>query len=171
MSNVVKNNSKAYGYNYASLGDIVNQGFDIPQMRIKPTEFGEFVEWLDKNGEWQMGSKIVVPDMKGMNAAQAYGSALTYARRYTALMALALVCDDDKALEKQAPVQVKAGDAPQRPAKTSTGRLTMTDKQEGYLRALYAKAGMTTEQADERIAKIETIDDAKAEIERVKESL
>lgn len=38
--------------------------------------------------------------MKGMNAAQAMGSALTYARRYTAQMALGLACDDDAKLEK-----------------------------------------------------------------------
>lgn len=102
---IVKNKSKAYGYNYASLGDIVAQGFEIPEMRIKPTEFGEYIEFKDKEGNWQIGSKIVVPEMKGMNAAQAYGSALTYARRYTALMALALVCDDDKKLEAQGPAQ------------------------------------------------------------------
>lgn len=102
-SKIVKTASKAYGYNYASLGDIVEQGNKIPEMRIKPTEFGEFIEYKDDNGEWQIGSKIVVPEMKGMNAAQAYGSALTYARRYTALMALALVCDDDKKLEASAP--------------------------------------------------------------------
>lgn len=102
---IVKTASKAYGYNYASLGDIVEQGNEIPEMRIKPTEFGEFIEYKDKDGNWQIGSKIVVPEMKGMNAAQAYGSALTYARRYTALMALALVCDDDKKLEAAAPVK------------------------------------------------------------------
>lgn len=34
-----------------------------------------------------------------MNAAQLYGSALTYARRYTVLMALGLSCDDDKVVE------------------------------------------------------------------------
>ena len=96
---IVKNNSKAYGYNYASLADIVNQGFTLPKMRIRPTEFGNFLEYFDGE-EWQIGAPIVVPEMKGMNAAQAMGSALTYARRYTAQMALGLACDDDAKLEK-----------------------------------------------------------------------
>ena len=30
---IVANTSKAYGYNYASLGDIANQGFEIPRMK------------------------------------------------------------------------------------------------------------------------------------------
>lgn len=98
---VVKNISKAYGYNYASLSDIVNAGFAIPAMRIKPTEYGEFVEYIDNNGEWQTGAKIVVPEMKGSNDAQKYGSALTYARRYTVQMALGLACADDDKIETQ----------------------------------------------------------------------
>ena len=56
--------------------------------------------WLDDNGNWHQGAPLIVPEMKGMNAAQAMGSALTYARRYTAQMALGLACDDDAKLEK-----------------------------------------------------------------------
>lgn len=100
---IVKNASKAYGYNYASLADIVKAGFKIPQMRVKPTDLGEYIEYLDESGEWQLGSKIVIPEMKGSNAAQTYGSALTYARRYTVQMALGIACDDDKKLEAQPP--------------------------------------------------------------------
>ena len=96
---IVKNSSKAYGYNYASLGDIAKAGYKIPKMRVKPTENGEFIEYEDEKGEWQIGAKIVVPDMKGSNDAQQYGAALTYARRYTAQLALSLVCDDDTKVE------------------------------------------------------------------------
>lgn len=98
-SNIIKNSSKAYGYNYASLGDIARAGYTIPKMRLKPTETGEYVEYQDDKGEWQIGAKIVVPDMKGSNDAQKYGAALTYARRYTALLALQLICDDDTKVE------------------------------------------------------------------------
>ena len=70
-SNIINNSSKAYGYNYASLGDIARAGHTIPKMRIKPTDNGEFVEYLDDKGEWQIGAKVVVPDMKGSNDAQA----------------------------------------------------------------------------------------------------
>lgn len=96
---IIGNSSKAYGYNYASLGDIARAGYTIPKMRVRPTDNGEYVEYLDDNGEWQIGAKVVVPDMKSSNDAQKYGAAITYARRYTALLALQLVCDDDKKVE------------------------------------------------------------------------
>ena len=99
---LVKNNSKAYGYNYASLGDIVKQGFEIPKMRLVVHEGNDYVEYFDGK-EWQLGARVVVPEMKSSNEAQRYGSALTYARRYTAQMALQLVCDDDTKIETQAP--------------------------------------------------------------------
>lgn len=99
---LVKNASKAYGYNYASLGDIVKQGFEIPKMRVAAHEGNDYVEYFDGK-EWQLGARVVVPDMKGSNEAQRYGSALTYARRYTAQMALQLVCDDDAKIETSAP--------------------------------------------------------------------
>ena len=95
---LVKNASKAYGYNYASLGDIVKQGFEIPKMRLAVHEGSDYVEYFDGK-EWQLGARVVVPEMKGSNEAQRYGSALTYARRYTAQMALQLVCDDDAKIE------------------------------------------------------------------------
>lgn len=100
---IIKNESQAFGYKYSSLADIEKAGFEIPIMRTKVTEFGEYVEWLDKDGNWQQGAKVIEMEMKGMNAAQAYGSALTYARRYTVQLAKAIACDDDKAVEKKAP--------------------------------------------------------------------
>lgn len=98
MSKIVKKASDAYGYSYASLEDIVKQGFEIPQMRVKPTEFGDYIEYKDEEG-WHIGARIVIPEMKGKNSAQMYGAGLTYARRYTAMNALRLVCGDDKDVE------------------------------------------------------------------------
>lgn len=97
---IVKSESQAYGYNYASLADIVNQGFKLPVMETRNIEGETFMGWLDDKAEWHQGAPLIVPEMKGMNAAQAMGSALTYARRYTAQMALGLACDDDAKLEK-----------------------------------------------------------------------
>ena len=97
---IVKSESKAYGYNYASLADIVNQGFKLPVMETRNVDGDTFMGWIDDKGVWHQGAPLVVPEMKGMNAAQAMGSALTYARRYTAQMALGLACDDDAKLEK-----------------------------------------------------------------------
>ncbi len=97
---IVKSQSKAYGYNYASLADIVNQGFKLPIMETRNIDGETFMGWIDDKGDWHQGAPLIVPEMKGMNAAQAMGSALTYARRYTAQMALGLACDDDAKLEK-----------------------------------------------------------------------
>lgn len=105
---IVKNTSKAgsgnYGYNYASLADIAEQGFEIPKMRIKPIfspngDFiADYVEFFDGT-EWQLGSRVIEAELKGMNPMQSRGSAETYARRYTTLMALALAGQDDKKVE------------------------------------------------------------------------
>lgn len=104
---IVKNDSKAYGYNYASLADIINQGFVIPKMKTGTDTNGkEYVYYFDTElSEWIRGAEIIVPEMKGSNSAQRYGSAITYARRYTAHLALQLACDDDKKLETQQPQQ------------------------------------------------------------------
>ena len=106
---IVKSESKAYGYNYASLADIVNQGFTLPVMETRNIDGETFMGWLDDKQNWHQGAPLIVPEMKGMNAAQAMGSALTYARRYTAQMALGLACDDDAKLEKTSGVPEATG--------------------------------------------------------------
>ena len=104
--NVVKNDSKGYGYNYASLSDIAKQGYKIPRMKVINNENTDYVYYFDEElKEWEQGARVVLPsnigkETKGMNEAQLYGSALTYARRYTTLMALGLACDDDKKIEE-----------------------------------------------------------------------
>lgn len=98
---IVNKNSKAFGYNYASLEDIVKQGFELPIMETKNIDGVTFMGWLDDKGQWHQGAEVVVPELKGNNAAQAMGAALAYARRYTAYMALGLACEDDKKIEKK----------------------------------------------------------------------
>lgn len=108
--NIVANTSKAYGYNYASLSDIANQGFTLPKMKTGTENGKEYVYYYDKDlNEWIRGAEIVVPEMKGSNSAQRYGSAITYARRYTCHLALQIACDDDKKLETQEPEKQKSG--------------------------------------------------------------
>ena len=105
---IVANTSKAYGYNYASLSDIANQGFTIPKMKTGTDGEKEYVYYYDAElKEWVRGAEIVVPEMKGSNSAQRYGSAITYARSYTTLLALSLACDDDKKIETQEPTDSK----------------------------------------------------------------
>ena len=108
--NIVANTSKAYGYNYASLSDIANQGFTLPKMKTGTENGKEYVYYYDKDlNEWIRGAEIVVPEMKGSNSAQRYGSAITYARRYTCHLALQIACDDDKKLETQETEKQKSG--------------------------------------------------------------
>ena len=108
-NNIVVNNSKGYGYNYASLSDIAIQGFEIPKMKTGTDNNKEYVYYYDKDlKEWIRGSEIVIPEnivnkdgKNKMNSAQLYGAAVSYARRYTTLLALQLACDDDKNLESK----------------------------------------------------------------------
>lgn len=118
---LVGNKSDGYNYKYTSLGDLVLAGVVLPPMRVAVLTDGEQNPILDKNGNpieyievertianekgeiiregWIRGARIVVPSGSKMNEAQAYGSALTYARRYTALTVLGIACDDDNKLE------------------------------------------------------------------------
>lgn len=140
MGQIIGNKSEGHNYHYASLADIARQGITIPPMRIAP-EFdkeghlvAEYVEALlenrDKEGkllsaEWVRGARIVVPSSTRMNEAQAYGSALTYARRYTVLTLLGIACDDDDKVEAHSEADQKANE----------------DRAKEELRDLYDKAG------------------------------
>lgn len=141
---VVTNASSGYGYKYASLADLARADINIPKMRVKPTEFGEFIEYLDSDGNWQTGAKIVEFEAKGMNHAQMYGAALTYARRYTVQMAESVACDDDDEVEKAKPVN-KPRQKTTRTAQTAHGA---SEKQLNYLRALYKQGGVPEEEID-----------------------
>ena len=96
---IVKNASKGYGYTYSNLADLARAGIDIPPMKTE--KVGEDENVFAKIGnEWIQGAKVVEMEMKGMNAAQAYGSALTYARRYTVQLVMGIACDDDDKIEQ-----------------------------------------------------------------------
>lgn len=100
-TNVVVNASKGYNYSYASLGDIAYQGFKLPKMKTGNDNNKEYVYYYDEDlKEWIRGAEIVIPDGRGMNKAQLYGASLSYARRYTTLMAMSLACLDDKTIEE-----------------------------------------------------------------------
>lgn len=107
---IIKNASKGYGYTYSNLADLAKAGVTIPPMKTQKVDGDEYVFAL-VNNEWIQGAKVVEMEMKGMNAAQAYGSALTYARRYTVQLVMGIACDDDDKIEKD-------GDARKKEAKT-----------------------------------------------------
>ena len=102
MTEVIKNKTEGYGYKYASLADMVEQGVVIPKMRTTTDSVThkDYFEYYDPElKEWQRGSEIKVPQNKGMNDAQLLKSAYTYARRATTEMALGLACGDDEIIE------------------------------------------------------------------------
>lgn len=139
---IVKNASQGYGYKYSSLADLAEAGVNIPKMRVKPTEYGEFIEYLDKNGEWQIGAKIIEFEAKGMNRAQMYGSALTYARRFSVMLAEQVACSDDKGVEESKPTaSVKKPGWKSKP----------TEKQLALLAKLYQQGGLSKEDVEKYI--------------------
>ena len=108
---IVGNKSEGYNYKYTSLGYLALAGVEIPRMRVAVLTNNEGNPVLDGKGnpiqfvealvgeEWIRGSQVVIPSGNKMNEAQAYGSALTYARRYATLTVLGIACDDDNKLE------------------------------------------------------------------------
>lgn len=147
---IVANKSTGYGYKYSNLADLARDGVNIPKMRIKPTENGDFIEYYDEvTKEWQLGARIVLFESKGMNAAQTYGAALTYARRYTVQMAESVACDDDDAVEKAKPIRQPSG--------TNQAFSRASQKQLDYLKNLLQKAGKTEEEIDETMARAQKV--------------
>ena len=95
---IVKNASKGYNYKYSNLADLARAGVEIPPMRTERVDGYENV-FAKVGNEWIQGARVVELTTNGMNPAQAYGAALTYARRYTVQLVQAIACDDDDALE------------------------------------------------------------------------
>lgn len=96
---IVANKSDGYNYKYSNLADLHRAGVNIPKMKTGKDGEDEYVYYWDGQ-DWQQGAKVVPIESKTMNAAQAYGASLTYARRYTVQMAESVACDDDDAVEK-----------------------------------------------------------------------
>lgn len=132
LPKILGNKSTGYKYNYTSLTDIVLAGYDLPPMRVAvltnnagepviidgaPVEYIE-MQMITGNGterEWVRGARVVIPklpegakDNKTMNDAQAYGSAITYARRYTALMMFGIATEDDSKIEVKTKEEAQA---------------------------------------------------------------
>lgn len=147
---LIGNKSSGYNYSYTSLGDLVMEGVELPPMRIatltdgngdpviidgRPVEYiemqrevGTVQEYgkIETSSEWVRGARVVIPSGTKMNEAQAYGSAITYARRYSALMLLGIACDDDNKIEVHSKEEAKAQELAQ---------------MEKELNELYKKAG------------------------------
>ena len=99
MNKIIKKNSKGYGYEYASLADLVEQGCVMPKTKIELEDGKQFLWFYDEQlKEWLRGAEIVIPEMKA-NKAQQYGAALTYAFRYVTQMFNRVATGDDALIE------------------------------------------------------------------------
>lgn len=106
VKTTVSKNKKGYGYKYTDLAQIHEylESINAKYIQIiKRIEGEDYIftkrcfdnKWED---EWLQGSKVVDAVLSGIkNPAQEQGSALTYARRYSLLMAFGLATEDDDA--------------------------------------------------------------------------
>ena len=108
METILNKNSDGYGYKYTDIVEIhkylEENGMKYYQ-EIQTSEINGFdyiMTYRFIDGKWEekpkRGCKVVDATLQGIkNPAQEQGSALTYARRYSLLMAFGLATDDDDA--------------------------------------------------------------------------
>lgn len=99
-------NKEGYGYNYTDLSEVHRYLESINSRYIQKIERIDGDDYIFTKrcfndvweDEWLQGSRVVQATLSGVkNPAQENGSALTYARRYSVLMAYGLCTDDDDA--------------------------------------------------------------------------
>ena len=164
-----KKSTQAYSYKYADLGSIIEGTKEIlgqhglhvkHQMDFEILANGEMMHVMiteirhDSDEFFRSYFPIKSIDLKGQNAHQAFGSAMTYARRYclSALLNIAQVDDDGKAAGQKGGIQ-KASGAKQSYSKPtaaqnltqSTGGKPASTKQIEFLKTLVADTGHTWE--------------------------
>lgn len=114
------------GYNLPPMriATLTNNNGDPVIVDGRPVEYIEAERnfgHVEENGEivtkseWIRGARVVIPkqaegakDNKTMNDAQLYGSAITYARRYTALMLFGIATEDDSKVETKTKEEAQA---------------------------------------------------------------
>lgn len=113
----IKKNSQGYGYQYTDLAEIHNY---LEANGMSYYQFTETVDGVDYimtvpiiNGEEKparRGCRVAEAKLSGKsNPAQEQGSAITYARRYSLLMAFGLATtDDDAACLTRNPEEIEA---------------------------------------------------------------
>ena len=112
MSNIINKNKDGYGYKYTDISEIhrylEQNGMSYYQYidRIDNDDYIMTVKIIDgKEMPAIRGSRVVNATLSGIkNPAQEQGSALTYARRYSLLMAFGLATDDDDAQSLSMPI-------------------------------------------------------------------
>lgn len=104
MVSTVKKKSNGYNYKYAELAQIHEeleaQGITYYQyIDYDQNADADYIYTViikgDKESQPRRGCRVIIGHEAKMSAAQAQGSALTYARRYSLLMALGWATEDD----------------------------------------------------------------------------
>ena len=104
MKSTIAKKSEGYGYRYTELADINKYCEDNDIRYYQEVETNEInqkdyiITYIQKGDvvEKHRGCQIVEARLSGINnPVQAYGSSLTYCRRYSLLMALGLATEDD----------------------------------------------------------------------------
>ena len=103
MISTIRKNSQGYGYRYTDLAEIHRHMEEVDlryYQEIETVDGEDFIithilDTSDKLIRKCRGCRVV--KVSGKNPAQDYGSALTYARRYSLLLAFGLATADDDA--------------------------------------------------------------------------
>ena len=124
MSTTIRKNSQGYGYRYTDLAEI-HRHMEETGLRyyqeVETVDGEDFIithilDASDKLIRKCRGCRVV--KVSGKNPAQDYGSALTYARRYSLLLAFGLATADDDAASLN-PVEPRAVEPKAKPRKKS----------------------------------------------------
>ena len=117
MKSTIAKKTEGYGYKYTELADI-NKYCEVNGIRyyqeVETNEINQkdyIVTYLtnDDKTEKHRGCQIVEARLSGINnPVQAYGSSLTYCRRYSLLMALGLATEDDDGASVGEPTKEEA---------------------------------------------------------------
>lgn len=114
MGSVLKKKTNGYNYKYTEMSTIHEE---LEAQGIKYYQYIDYdanadadyiytvIKYGDKESTPRRGCRVIVGGEQKMTAAQAQGSAITYARRYSLLMALGWATEDDDgaATGKQTP--------------------------------------------------------------------
>ena len=142
MTATIRKNSQGYGYKYCDLAEIHRHMEEVGMSYFQEVETVDGEDFVithildasDKLIRKCRGCRVV--KVSGKNPAQDYGSALTYARRYSLLLAFGLAtADDDAAVLTETPKTVR----PKRKSMDSPRATPKSTKSEGKE---YRKAGV-----------------------------
>ena len=147
VKTTIGKNKEGYGYKYTDLAQIHEYLESIGASYIQIIKRIDGLDYIMTkrcfNGvwedEWLQGCRVVDAVLNGIkNPAQEQGSALTYARRYSLLMAFGLATDDDDAQSLTMPVISNVEEA--KSVKLTFGKYagkTLSEVSENYLQWLF----------------------------------